>query len=151
MVLQSESYPGLQAVANSPDAPTLATSAAMALRILWDRLYQVSTLAKGPTLGTLSADTKPTGLGQKDAGFRFFATDFNREYQWSGSAWADAPSAATRFLVGFFPQAQQPEPGIGWSRCSGASVFRSTSVGLTIYYNTPVIPDLTGMRAWIRL
>lgn len=133
------SYPGISAIKDS----VVVT----ALRILWDKLYQVEILAKGPTQGTLSPDTKPV-LGGGDTGTLFYSTDYNRLYRWSGSAWLDDPTAPTRFEVTRFFGA--PEPATGWVPCDGRQALFSTSSGGTTYFQVPVIPVEAGLTAYIR-
>ena len=87
----------------------------------------------GPTLGTLANIT--TGLTTDDAGYAYEATDFNRAYRWSGTAWADAPGAPARYEIGSFAAA--PEPAAGWALCNGASVTRSTATGGSTAFTTP--------------
>lgn len=98
-----------------------------------------------PMDGTLSPDQKPT-LTTNDDGFRFFSTDFNREYIWSGTAWADAPTAPPRFEIGFFTGT--PEPSTGWQLCDGSSVTRSTAVGGT--QGAFAVPSLTAANRFIQ-
>lgn len=124
------------------------TPTALCLRLLWDSIYQLQTLSKGPTQGTLSPDTKPV-LGGGDVGVLFYSTDFNRLYRWSGSSWADDPTAPPRFQIAYF--FSTPEPSTGWAQCDGRSVTRSTSSAGTSYFTTPVIPVLNGFPAFVRL
>lgn len=134
------SYPGLSEIKDSV--------VARAVRLLWDTLYKVEVLAKGPTEGTLSPDTKPR-LGSGDVGSLFFATDFNRLYRWTGSTWTDDSTAPPRFQISFF--ASSPEPVTGWVPCDGRSTIRSTSSGGTAYFTVPVTPSLEGNSAWLRV
>lgn len=97
-----------------------------------------------PLRGTLSPDQKPT-LTSNDAGLRFHATDFDRVYRWTGSAWEDDAGQPPRFLIAFFNAT--PEP-IGWSLCDGATVTRSTATGGTTSYGLPdLITDNRFLRA----
>jgi len=75
-----KNYPGVSQVKDS--------AISLLGRLLWDAIYQLQTLSKGPTQGTLSPDTKPV-LGMGDAGVLFYSTDFNRLYRWSGAAWTE--------------------------------------------------------------
>jgi len=43
----------------------------------------------GTMLGTLVPDQRPTDLGVNDAGFTFRATDVQRQFIWSGTAWVE--------------------------------------------------------------
>lgn len=98
--------------------------------------------ATGVQYGTLSPDQKPT-LTTSDIGYRFRATDFQREYRWSGSAWTDAPGSPARGHVAFFPYSLDAtcQPGSEWHLCDGtASVTISKSDGTT---TTITVPDLT--------
>lgn len=137
----TNSYPGVSQIKD--------TAIVTALRMLWDTVYKVETLAKGPTEGTLNPDQKPVGLGSGDVGTLFNSTDFNRRYRWTGSSWADDVAAPPRYQIAYF--AGSPEPSNGWSPCDGRAVTRSTSSGGTAYYTVPVIPALNGNPAWIRL
>jgi hypothetical protein len=119
-----------------------------ALRLLWDAVYQLRTLSKGPTQGTLNPDQKPV-LGMGDAGVLFYAVDFNRLYRWTGSSWVDDATAPSRFQIAFF--AALPEPATGWVPCDGRSAARSTSSGGTAFFTTPVVPAGNGFPAYIRV
>jgi hypothetical protein len=84
-------------------------------------------------------------LGANDAGFRANATDFDRVYVWSGSAWTDAPGQPTRGTIAYFTS--QWGGATGWSLCDGSTVNVSKSDGST----TPVtLPNLTGSNRFIR-
>jgi hypothetical protein len=86
----------------------------------------------GEMTGTLSPNTKPT-LTTKDAGFIFRATDFNRRYRWSGSAWEDLDAGDPRGRI----EAFDTNPGTGWAICDGSGVTRSTATGGTAAFTTP--------------
>lgn len=92
--------------------------------------------------GTLSPDLKPAVLGASDTGFPFFATDFNRSYTWSGSAWDDSPDSPSRAQLVHFDN--PPIPAAGWQLCNGSSVNRSTNTGGV---TGVTIPDLIGAGA----
>jgi len=98
-----------------------------------------------PLAVTLAPSTLPSDLTLTDAGFVVSATDFNRVYQWTGSAWTDAPGADARFGITFFSAA--PSPAAGWQICDGATVNRSTAAagvtGITV-------PNLTGANRFLR-
>lgn len=138
--MAAPAFPGLEAIKDQPTK--------QAVRLIWERIAVIETLAKGPTEGTLSPDTKPANLSLVDAGTLFFSTDFNRMYRWTGSSWTDDATAPARFDVSFF--ASPPEPAVGWLRCDGRSGNRSTSTGGIAFYETPVIPVLYGLLAYIR-
>jgi hypothetical protein len=107
---------------------------------------------KGENQGTLQPDQRPggaRGLAAIDAGTKFFSTDYARAYVWTGTSWVDAPDAPTRFSVSFFPAS--PEPPVGWAICDGRNVLRSTNAASVELYTTPVTPDYSGLKAWIRL
>lgn len=53
----------------------------------------------GRMYGTLSPDQRPTGLGASDAGFQFQATDQQRQFYWSGTAWVEAIAGNSAQLV----------------------------------------------------
>jgi hypothetical protein len=133
-------YSGVSSVKDQPTA--------VALRMLWDAVYQLRTLSKGPTEGTLSPDQKPI-LSGGDAGTLFYSTDFGRLYRWSGSSWIDDPTAPARYQIAYF--SATPEPAVGWVLCDGRSTIRSTSSGGTAYFQVPVIPNLNGLPAYIRV
>ena len=100
----------------------------------------------GPAQGTISPDTKPTALlTANDVGFRFYSTDFDREYRWTGAAWADAPNQPQRGLIAYF-EASLP-PGTGWAQCIGIAGNRSNSAGGTTPYVSPTIANQTFIRA----
>lgn len=84
----------------------------------------------GPLAGNLAS--KPT-LGGFDAGFQYAATDFDRCYNWSGSAWFDSPGQPERGQICFFNNA----PGTGWALCNGGGATSSTSAGGTTGITTP--------------
>lgn len=103
----------------------------------------------GPMLGTLSPDQKPTDLGVFDEGFRFYSTDYGREYRWTSTAgtmgWLDSPGAPARWQIIIFHH--PPEPLQGWALCDGGAYVRSTLDGQT----TPVVtPDLTTGALYLR-
>lgn len=83
----------------------------------------------GPLRGTISPDQKPGGLGAGDVGFRFFATDYNREYRWTGAGWADGPGAESRFQYVNF-DVNVPDTN-GWILANGIAQTRSTAGGGT--------------------
>lgn len=140
--MAQDPYPGLGQITD----PLLA----QALRFVWDRIAVIALNTFGPRAGTLSPDERPA-LSSPDAGAVFYASDYNRRYRWTGTAWEDDPAAPTRFQIAFFLVAQAPQPGTGWVRCDGTSVRVSTSTGGTDYFQTPVIPAQNGQAAWIRL
>lgn len=98
----------------------------------------------GVQYGTLSPDQRPT-LTSDDTGYRFRSTDFNREYRWSGAAWADAPGSPARFGITHCSAA--PEPADGWQLCDGSTVSRSTSTGTT---TNITVPDLCTNNRFLR-
>lgn len=76
--------------------------------------------------GTLSPNTKPT-LAVGDAGFLFYATDYQHLYRWSGTAWAYAPGDDGSGYFGFWSEA--PTTGF-WQLCDGTpAINRSTALG----------------------
>jgi hypothetical protein len=87
----------------------------------------------GPTVGALGSITG--SLTANDAGYRYFASDYNREYRWTGSVWEDAPQAPARYQISYFAVA--PDPAAGWAVCDGSGATRSTSTGGTAAYTTP--------------
>lgn len=97
-----------------------------------------------PMSGTLSPDQKPT-LTTADAGLKFYATDFDRTYRWTGAVWADAivPSSVPRKTIVWSDIAL----GTGFALCDGSTVTVSTSSGGTASYTTP---NLTGSNAFVR-
>lgn len=106
----------------------------------------------GPLAGTLANLT--TGLGANDAGFVYYATNFDRVYRWSGSAWADAPGQEPRGQIVYFPASLTDAagnamvPGAGWQLCDGtAGVSISTPIGGT---STITVPNLTGSNRFLR-
>jgi hypothetical protein len=95
----------------------------------WYLNYATSawTLIEGwgqPLGGALSAI--PT-LTANDFGFRYAATDYNRQYIWTGSAWQDYVGEPTRGQIAFFPSAFTPPSW--WALCNGANANFSTSTG----------------------
>ncbi len=89
----------------------------------------------GRMSGTISPDQKPGDLGSADENFRFWSTDFAREYRWTGAAWEDSPGAPERFMVAVFDST----PGTGWQLCDGSTVTRSNATGGTTGSYT--VPD----------
>lgn len=96
----------------------------------------------GPTRGTLANIT--TGLTANDAGYLYYATDYDRTYRWTGTAWEDAPGQPPREMVVYRNSASAPT---GWALCDGAAANISTSTGGTAAYTTP---NLTGANKFIR-
>jgi len=97
----------------------------------------------GPTRGVLASLTG--GLTADDAGYQYFATDFDRAYRWTGAAWADAPGQPQRGQICYFDDSLAP--GAGWALADGSTVTRSTATGGTASYTTP---NLTGSNRFIR-
>lgn len=103
----------------------------------WISIGSVWKFVAGIHHGILSA--KPT-LGTEDGGFILRSTDFNRDYRWSGSAWADAPGADARGQVVFYPVSIHADfgPPSGWVICDGtAGVNRSTPTATITTFTTP--------------
>lgn len=138
--MSQDPYPGLGEV---KDLPTRT-----ALRFVWDRIAVIVGNTFGPRSGTILPDQRPA-LGANDTGTIFAATDYNRRYRWTGSAWEDDSQAPARFQIAYFQAGRSP--GTGWVRCDGAGANASTSTGTTEYITTPTIPMLNGQPAWIRL
>jgi hypothetical protein len=111
----------------------------------YDRAATVWKFAGGgqPTRGTLASITG--SLGTNDAGYLYFATDFDRVYRWTGSAWEDAPGQPMRGMMAYFRGAQLP--GTGWGLCDGTTYTMSTSTAGTQSY---VSPNLTGSNRFVR-
>lgn len=137
-----QSFPGIQQIKDS------ATQTA--IRFVWDKLQALSNTVRTPKSGTLSPDQKPR-LSTSEAGAKFFSTDFNREYQWTGRAWIDSPTAPPRGQTAYFDPTLGPAPSIGWIACDGRSTPASTSAGGTTYYTTPILPPSGPLRAYIRV
>lgn len=138
--MAQDAYPGIAEIAD--------IKIRTALRLIWDRISGIVSNTFGPRTGTLNPDQRPV-LTTTDVGAVFAATDYNRRFRWSGSAWEDDPQAPARYQITYFLAGQVP--GIGWVRCDGSAVNASTSDGRTVYFETPVIPALNGQPAWIRL
>lgn len=132
------SYPGLERIKDQVFV--------QAFRMIWDFIRKLEQLIKDPASGTLNPDQKPISPAEGD---KFFSTDFNRLYRFTGGVWEDDVTAPSRFQVSFF--AADPEPLVGWAPCDGSSTLISTSYGAALYFITPVIPPLNGLLAWIRL
>lgn len=119
------------------------------IRVGQASIWQVQEGLGGPLTGTLFPDTKPTDLGIYDEGFRFFSTDFNREFRWSNVAgtftWFDSPGAPPRFQIGMFDH--PPEPIEGWVLCDGGLYTASNQIGEV---NPYLSPDLTTLHRFLR-
>jgi hypothetical protein len=72
-------------------------------------------------------------LGGNDAGFQVCCTDFDRCYNWNGSAWSDSPGQPTRGMIVY----ANGSLGTGWALCNGAGATSSTSSGGTTGITTP--------------
>lgn len=96
----------------------------------------------GVQKGTLSPDQKPT-LTSVDEGYRFYSTDFEREYRWSGSAWADSPGQPPRSIQ-FFDVAPT---GNGWQICNGSIVTTSTATAGTASITVPNYATASYLKA----
>lgn len=113
-------------------------------------LYQVQIVTgtktwvfiSGTMRGTINPDQKPT-LGTADEDFRFFSTDFNHTFRWSGSAWAMGPDETPQGAIVPFVVA----PGTGWQVCDGSTVTGSTAVGGTASVTVPNF----GTAAYLKL
>ena len=57
----------------------------------------------------------PIDLGELDAGFLFRATNYDRIWRWTGSAWERSPGELPTLFVGLFCTA----PGTGWKLLDG--------------------------------
>lgn len=96
----------------------------------------------GPMRDTLSPDHKPT-LGTDDAGFRFYSTDFYREFTWDGSAW-DYSSGELKqqsIIPTFLNNSDS-----GWLLCNGSVQNVSDNNGNV---NAVTLPNLSGGRVHI--
>jgi len=121
-----------------------------ALRFVMDQQNATAQIVKGPVSGTLDPDQKPQNLGTKDAGTLFYATDYDRTYKWTGSAWTDAPGSPPRNHTAAF--LNSPSPPTGWAICNGQQTSISTTDGRTEFFKTPVVPpDTQGFVTWVRL
>lgn len=83
-----------------------------------------------PMAGTLSPSVSPAAA---DVGFLYRATDFDRVYRWTGSAWEDAPGQPRRGMMVF----ADGSLGTGWHVCDGSSVSISTATGGTTSKTLP--------------
>lgn len=136
-----DSYPGLSGIQD----PHIR----LAVRTAFDLIRKLQGSAAGPIEGTLDPDTRPRKLGTNDRGLLFHATDFDRVFMWTGSAWTDAPGAPRRFQQLLFPVGDPPEAG--WAACDGSTVKASTPTGLTVAYRLPVVAPTNGLAAYLRL
>lgn len=119
----------------------------LALQITDKRLVSLRDLSV-PLAGTLSPDTRPTGLTAADVGFLFHATDFDRLYRWSGAGWEDAPSSPPRGMVAYFLGSAPA----GWAACDGRAAEQSTSPGTLAAVSLPSLPPTAeGLRPFYRL
>lgn len=98
----------------------------------------------GPLDVTLSPDTKPSDLGLGDVGFTVWATDYAREYIWTGAAWGEDNHNPARYQLGMFAAA--PDQA-GWFLCDGGTVVQSKLDGTTANY---VTPDLITANRFLR-
>lgn len=90
------------------------------------------TFVGGGRPAPLTIATLPVGLTANDVGFLANATDFDRLYVWTGSAWTDAPGQPKRGLQFF-----SGSPGTGWHICDGTVVTISTIGGGTSSFTLP--------------
>lgn len=97
----------------------------------------------GPTRGVIGSITG--SLTADDAGYLYYATDFDRVYRWTGSAYEDAPGEPRRGEITYWQD--DLLPGTGYALCDGGSYTRSTSTGGTTSWSTP---NLTGSNRFIR-
>ena len=81
----------------------------------------------GPTRGVIASIT--AGLGTNDAGYLYHATDYDRVYRWSGSAYADAAGQPKRGMYVNFEGAVPA--GNGWLPANGVAQTQSTATGGT--------------------
>jgi hypothetical protein len=95
----------------------------------------------------------PTGLNEGDAGLKFYATDYQHVYRWTGAGWSyDDTDAGSGFIQWFLVA---PRKGL-WQLCNGASpVTESTATGTTALVNFPGLPvgqmpNLAGANAYLR-
>jgi hypothetical protein len=79
-------------------------------------------------------DEKPNDLGSYDKGFLFESIDFHRSYEWSGTAWYDAPGNEGR---GVYFKLTTPVLN-GWHLCDGTTdVATSNEDGSTSLIDVP--------------
>lgn len=134
---QRSGFPGLELIRDE--------QVKNALRLIWDQLHLTN---RQPIVGTLNPDQRPI-LGQQQTGQLFLASDFRREYVWNGTGWQDVLGAPERRRISFFNGI--PSPQTGWLRCDGSQGSISTADGRTEFYKAPIVPDLNGQHAWVRL
>lgn len=140
--MTQQAYPYIDQIKDQPTRD--------ALRVIFEQTAHAQTMMRGPIVGTLDPDTKPRGLGVKNIGLRFLATDYNRIYVWNGSGWEDDPaSQPARGAVHFF--SLEDLPGNGWVRAQGDTSPRSTPDGKVEFVKVMNIPDLAGLKAWVRV
>ena len=121
-----------------------------ALRVIFEQTAHAQTMMRGPVVGTLDPDTKPRGLGMKNVGLRFLATDYNRIYVWNGSGWEDDPaSQPARGAIHWF--AETASPGNGWVRAQGGTAAASTPDGKVEFIDVVNVNDIVGLKAWVRV
>lgn len=111
--------------------------AAVAWKYLGGGTYAQDTLAN---IGTISAL-----LGANDIGFKFYATDYDRLYQWTGTGWLDAPGQPCRGYWLPFDAAGVANLGNGWQLCDGSVVMVSQADASIISVS---VPDLTSSRTY---
>lgn len=116
------------------------------LRQMWDILKATQKSSLGPETGLLI--NIPRNLAAIDAGRIYHATDYDRLYRWTGTAWADFGGQVTRLTVAYFPVNTTPT---GWAICNGGPVQISTSDGRTASLTPPTIVNVNNLFAWIRL
>lgn len=138
--------------ANIPD-PTLLSASTGIFFSASDRGYQLWRFSRvttdwtyvgggSPTRGTLASITG--SLTTKDAGYLYYATDYDRVYRWTGTAYEDAPGQPARNAVSYFDQSTVPT---GWAKCDGSAATISTATGGTAAITTP---DLITLNRVIR-
>ncbi len=94
---------------------------------------QADRVALSPQWVLLSAESEaaladiPADLGALDRGFRFRATDYNRRWRWTGTAWERADQAADphRYIW------TDEDPGTGWVVADGSTITRTKADATT--------------------
>lgn len=140
------------AFSTRPTEPTITITSGVRFAAS-DRGYQEWVYDRGTTTWFYAGGGSPTrdvianittGLVTADAGYLFYATDYDRVYRWDGAAWEDAPGQPARFAICWFDTT--PDTA-GWEMCDGAAVTRSTTSGGTTGYT---VPDLTTNTTFLR-
>lgn len=117
----------------SPTTMTIGTSAGTFSFIPYTVESGAWQYVAGQHYATL-ANIPSLGMGSRDTGVLFEASDYKHMYRWTGTVWDYAPGdPGSAYIVG--TQGSAPAGGL-WGKCDGTTYTRSTPTGGTASFAT---------------